>query len=217
MEKAIFTKQQIKKMRCVLEQINKSEIVQESLINSTKTSIEQALNKKDHALYSECLTSFFASLNNQIVRLNKNMRDNDYRAIMGMVSYNEKMYNFICANVRFLSSDLTEKIYEINKKQVDFKNCGGEELKYTNFLEKAILEVREQEFLASIENKVSKKEKELSSLAKKQINLIKAEEKIQEKTRKILKKLKKVKLAKKKVNDKIKETRQTISDFYEKK
>lgn len=213
MKDAIFTNKQTKKMRLVLEKINKSEVVQESLLNSTKKEIKQALEKKNPSVYSECLASIFASLNNQIIRLNLNYRDNNINNLNEMNLYNKKLYNFICANVRFLSPDLADKIYQINTKVVYFQNCGGQDLKYKNYLEKAILEVRREELSKTTEVEIEKVQKELYSLAKKQDNILKREEKVKNKVRKILKELKKVKLARNSINKKVEKSKQELSDL----
>ncbi len=213
MKDAIFTNKQAKKMRLVLEKINKSEAVQETLLNSTKREIKQALEKKNPSVYSECLASIFASLNNQIIRLNLSYRDDNLKNLNGMVSYNEQLYKFICASVKFLSPDLANRVYQINTKVVHFQNCGGQDLKYKNYLEKAILEVRREELSKTTEVEIKNAQKKLSSLTKEQDNILKQEEKVKNKVRKILKKLKKVRLAKISINSKVEESKQKISDL----
>lgn len=213
MKDAIFTNKQTKKMRLVLEKINKSEVIQETLLNSTKREIKQALEKKNPSVYSECLASIFASLNNQIIRLNLSYRDNNLKNLNGMVSYNEQLYKFICASVKFLSPDLADRVYQINTKVVHFQNCGGQDLKYKNYLEKAILEVRREELSKTTEVEIEKVQRQLSSLAKKQDNILKQEEKVKNKVRKILKELKKVKLARNSINKKVEKSKQELSDL----
>ena len=213
MKDAIFTNKQAKKMRLVLERINKSEAVQETLLNSTKREIKEALEKKNPSVYSECLASIFASLNNQIIRLNLSYRDDNLKNLNGMVSYNEQLYKFICASVKFLSPDLADRVYQINTKVVHFQNCGGQDLKYKNYLEKAILEVRREELSKKTEVEIKNAQEELSSLVKKQNNILKQEERVKNDLRRILKKLKEVRLAKISINSKVKKSEQKISDL----